>query len=32
LRLDIKTGQEDIVVTGAIGGSYFALKRATIVE
>jgi hypothetical protein len=32
LRLDIKTGQEQIVVTGASAGEYFALKRATIVE
>lgn len=32
LRLDIKTGQQDITITGPGAGSYFALKRPTIVE
>lgn len=32
LRLDITTGMENIVITGASAGSFFALKRATLVE
>ncbi|HYN81741.1 MAG TPA: pilus assembly protein TadG-related protein [Gemmatimonadaceae bacterium] len=32
LRLEITTGQQNIIVTGASAGAYFAIKRPTIVE
>jgi hypothetical protein len=32
LRLEITIGQENILVTGAHAGAFFALKRPTIVE
>jgi len=32
LRLEITTGQENILVTGASAGDFFALKRPTIVQ